>query len=347
MNNLPWTSPRVGLVCAFSRRHSKCSASQSLHSRMRTFPIVLVLAVGLFVLGGRHLVTGSMFGAPLSYPPRMDSARADLSRTLSASFDARANALATAQQRVAAVLARSFRSVNVSLTQPPPTMTRAQSAPPSRPPPPSPFTLGNYSAAASALAASDRGCNPRAHAGYGGGSLGWGMSFKVETAQECCDACRAHAQTCVSADAKGKVYYRRKWQGTVVDERCASVMSSNELGTHAAQPCNVFVFCPTPLAEGSLCWSNDVWNHSYGELEAPLLTDARAVRPDPRPRPCLKPGECWLKNQQHPDRPWAGAYLDYPAGYRKKHRTAPALVQWMSGSLTSNSVQIDGPHWHW
>ena len=30
-------------------------------------------------------------------------------------------------------------------------------------------------------------CQPTLHAGFNGGSLNWGMSFKVETAQQCCD----------------------------------------------------------------------------------------------------------------------------------------------------------------
>ena len=257
--------------------------------RMRTFPVVLVLAVGLFLLGGRRLVTGSMFvGAPLRAPPRTESSS---DRASTASFDERASALAAAQQRVAALLGRSILSVNAPLARPlhvsPPPMASRPPPPASRPPPPNPvasqtFTMGNYSAAASALAATDQGCNPRAHAGYAGGSLGWGMSFKVETAQECCDACRAHALMCVGADSAGKVYYRRKWQGAAIDERCASVMSSNELGTHAAQPCNIFVFCPTPLAEGSLCWSNDVWNHSYGEPAVRHHSTTGTI-PDTRP----------------------------------------------------------------
>ena len=81
--------------------------------------------------------------------------------------------------------------------------------------------------------------------------------------------------------------------------------------------CNTWVYCSYPL-----CWSNDVWNHSYGE--------------------------CWLKNQPRPEKPEAGAYGAYPAGYRKKHRTTPELVQWMSGSLaTTPTITIDGPKWHW
>ena len=30
-------------------------------------------------------------------------------------------------------------------------------------------------------------CQPTLHAGFNGGSLNWGVSFKVETAQQCCD----------------------------------------------------------------------------------------------------------------------------------------------------------------
>ena len=198
---------------------------------------------------------------------------------------------------------------------------------------------------------------------------------------KCCEACKAHARTCGSADSKGKVYYTRMWEGKTTEERCPATMSSNELGTHPAERCNVFVYCPTPIAEGGLCWSNDVWNHTYGEVS---VHEANARRPTvrpcarlfPSPSPCFQStttpiassssseadrrrraltpmslarlrSQCWLKNQANPARPWAGAYGGYPAGYRKKHRTTPPLVQWMSGSLTDQPVRIDGPHWHW
>ena len=85
------------------------------------------------------------------------------------------------------------------------------------------------------------------------------------------------------------------------------LLPTHQAGTRTAQPCNVYVFCPTRPSDGGLCWSNDVWNHSYGE--------------------------CWLKHQADPSRPEAGAYGAYPAGYRRKHRTAPEQVQWMSGLL--------------
>jgi hypothetical protein len=167
-------------------------------------------------------------------------------------------------------------------------------------------------------------CHPMLHAGYAGGSLSWGMTFKVESAAECCEACRAHAKVCRNSNASGSVYYTRIFSGSSEDMRCAATMSSNEDGTHKALPCNVWVYCPTPVSEGGLCWSNDVWNHTTGE--------------------------CWLKNQPNPARPWAGAYGEYPEQYRRKHRSAPQEVQWMSGSLTavpSDPIKVDGPHWHW
>ena len=99
------------------------------------------------------------------------------------------------------------------------------------------------------------------------------------------------------------------------------LLPTHQAGTRTAQPCNVYVFCPTRPSAGVLCCSNDVWNHSYGE--------------------------CWLKHQADPSRPEAGAYGAYPAGYRRKHRTAPEQVQWMSGSLSPTPLTVDGPKWHW
>ena len=197
-----------------------------------------------------------------------------------------------------------FVSPPPPLTSPPPPPPLASSPPP----------RDSYHA--------DPSCHPTQHAGFNGGSLNWGMSFKVYTAQECCDACKAHARICVPGSG-GTVYFRRiTWEGKAVDERCAGSMNSNEHGSAKAQPCNIFTYCPTPLAAGGLCWSNDVWNHTYGE--------------------------CWLKHQPRPERPEAGAYGAYPDGYRRKHRTAPELVQWMSGSLaTTPTITVDGPKWHW
>ena len=46
------------------------------------------------------------------------------------------------------------------------------------------------------------------------------------------------------------------------------------------------------------------------------------------------------ENQRNPARPEAGAYGAYPAGYRKKHHTAPPMVQWMSGVLSDAGLQL-------
>ena len=159
-----------------------------------------------------------------------------------------------------------------------------------------------------AAAAADASCNPTLHLGVGGGSLGWGMSFKVATAQECCDACRSHAQTCASHNATGKIYYERSWSGKTISERCPSSMSSNEDGTHPAKPCNVFVFCPTPLAQGGLCWSNDVWNHTYGEVRRSTPQHVYA---------CLlrMPMHACMHDEVRRSTPWRAyaRHMDYPA----------------------------------
>ena len=83
----------------------------------------------------------------------------------------------------------------------------------------------------------------------------------------------------------GKVYMTRTWEGKQIEERCPATMTSNEAGTHKAQPCNVFVFCPTKPSDGGLCWSNDVHNHTYGEcwLEIPN------PYPNPNPNPHANP----------------------------------------------------------
>ena len=80
-------------------------------------------------------------------------------------------------------------------------------------------------------------------------------------------------------------------------------------------------------------------------LATTKLLAVRLLSHDSPPAPL--PSRSWLKNQPHPERPEAGAYGDYPDGYRKKHRTTPPLVQWMSGSLATKALVVDGPKWHW
>lgn len=80
----------------------------------------------------------------------------------------------------------------------------------------------------------DPTCNPTLHAGFQGGSLNWGMSFKTRTAEECCNACKAHAKTCVPG-AGGRMYMNRTtFGGKVVREYCAETQTSNELGVAKA-----------------------------------------------------------------------------------------------------------------
>jgi hypothetical protein len=167
----------------------------------------------------------------------------------------------------------------------------------------------------------DASCWPTLHAGYGGGAFTWGMTFKVETAAACCAACKEHARVCGGPGAEGTVFTTREFKGEQTKERCSKSMGSNEGDKATVGKCNTWVFCPTPESQGGLCWSNDVWNHTYGE--------------------------CWLKHQANPARPYAGAYKGYPEAYRKKHRTTPPMVQWMSGVLSEKPPVVDGPHWHW
>lgn len=195
---------------------------------------------------------------------------------------------------------------------------------PSPPPPPSPppstlaQAISNRIAASIAAEAAEdlksdysRACNPVPNAGFSGGAFTWGITFRVESAAECCSACQAHQRVC-GPNSIGQVYHTRIWQGAASAARCLPMPGTKELRT----TCNVWSFCGEER-----CWSSDKWNHTRGE--------------------------CWLKYQKDPFRPLAPAYGAYPAKYRERHATAPPLVQWTSGSLTdgSKSISVDGPHW--
>ena len=80
--------------------------------------------------------------------------------------------------------------------------------------------------------AADARCQPTLHAGFSGGALNWGPRFKVETAQECCDACRAHAAKCTDPAMAGQVYMTRRWEQQQIDERCPATMTSNEVSEY-------------------------------------------------------------------------------------------------------------------
>ena len=83
--------------------------------------------------------------------------------------------------------------------------------------------------------AADARCQPTLHAGFSGGALNWGPRFKVETAQECCDACRAHAAKCTDPAMAGQVYMTRRWEQQQIDERCPATMTSNEVGEYVSE----------------------------------------------------------------------------------------------------------------
>ncbi|KAG8459011.1 hypothetical protein KFE25_006556 [Diacronema lutheri] len=91
-------------------------------------------------------------------------------------------------------------------------------------------------------------CVHHAHAGFDGSAFTWGMSFKTATAQECCEACQAHASICSAPGSHGARFWRARLSGAL--GRCGK----------QGVGCNVFVHCPTPL-----CWANDIHNHTFGE----------------------------------------------------------------------------------
>ena len=68
--------------------------------------------------------------------------------------------------------------------------------------------------------------------------------------------------------------------------------------------CNSWVFCPEPL-----CYSPDIWNHSFGE--------------------------CWLKQLVDPSAPPVNMRGEYTNRYRSRrgHGHAPPRVQWVSGTV--------------
>ncbi|KAL4451841.1 hypothetical protein ABPG75_007503 [Micractinium tetrahymenae] len=65
------------------------------------------------------------------------------------------------------------------------------------------------------------------HADYDGPALRWGLTHKLASAAQCCQACKKLSQ--------------KQPDGS---------------------RCNVWVYCPSPTGE---CWSPDIWNHTTGE----------------------------------------------------------------------------------
>eukprot|EP00966_Prymnesium_polylepis_P207811 4813765-Prymnesium_polylepis.2 len=73
----------------------------------------------------------------------------------------------------------------------------------------------------------------------------WGLTFRVKSAAECCQACARHQALCGKGEeSKGKAYWHD-------GRRCSG---------RRAKTCNAWVFCGGPR-----CFSYDVHNHSFGE----------------------------------------------------------------------------------
>lgn len=70
-------------------------------------------------------------------------------------------------------------------------------------------------------------CYMEEHADYEGPSLTWGLTYKLASAAQCCQACKEKQEP----DGEGR-------------------------------RCNVWVYCPSPTGD---CWSADIWNHTTGE----------------------------------------------------------------------------------
>ena len=191
-----------------------------------------------------------------------------------------------AAKRTAAIselLASDMRTLASEMRSPPPPPLVSPPPPLTSPPPPPPLASSppprdSYHA--------DPSCHPTQHAGFNGGSLNWGMSFKVYTAQECCDACKAHARICVPGSG-GTVYFRRiTWEGKTVDERCAGSMNSNEHGSAKAQPQRLHLLPDAARRGRPLLVERRVESHVRRVLaEAPAAARAarsRRVRRVPR-----------------------------------------------------------------
>ena len=73
----------------------------------------------------------------------------------------------------------------------------------------------------------DAQCGEEPHSDTGGDAVVFGINHRTDSAQQCCDKCRAHAAN----------------------------------PRNSKRPCNSWVFCPLPI-----CWGLDTgWNHTFGE----------------------------------------------------------------------------------
>lgn len=155
----------------------------------------------------------------------------------------------------------------------------------------------------------DDRCHADPNAGYDGHAFTWGMAFKVANAAECCDACRAHATICGGGGGGGKrsaASAEPFWRASGQD---GDTVCGPDPDPAKGFFCNVWVFCPEET-----CWSNDVHSHTKGE--------------------------CWLKHQRDPSRPYSPSRGRYPDQHREAHPTSPEVVQWTSGVLVPPGTKV-------
>jgi hypothetical protein len=202
------------------------------------------------------------------------------------------------------------------------------------PPPPPPSAIdfaSKVDAEAQVLTPSMAGLSCHAREGYdiaGDAAYVWGLAFNVANAAECCAACAAQQQTCGSAAARGKGFWR------------ASRRERTQGRCGGAGRCNAWVFCPgsdDTVGAEDRCFSYTIHNHSRGE--------------------------CWLKhesNMSHPiaagptlpgrmrhaprrDWPWAVAVNVWPW-------EVPEKIAWQAGLLAERSAPVwrgtQKPDWH-
>eukprot|EP00242_Pyramimonas_sp_CCMP2087_P001695 CAMPEP_0198228062 /NCGR_PEP_ID=MMETSP1445-20131203/111713_1 /TAXON_ID=36898 /ORGANISM="Pyramimonas sp., Strain CCMP2087" /LENGTH=205 /DNA_ID=CAMNT_0043908311 /DNA_START=391 /DNA_END=1008 /DNA_ORIENTATION=+ len=81
-------------------------------------------------------------------------------------------------------------------------------------------------------------CNAVANLDLDGPAVAWGLSFRKDSAAECCEACMRHTKQPGQAGA-----------------------------------CNSWVWCPE-----AVCWAPDIWNHTYKECWLKVQDDFRAPK---------------------------------------------------------------------
>ena len=196
----------------------------------------------------------------------------------------------------------------------------------------------------------DERCNAKEHLDFDGPAVSWGMSFKMDSAAECCKACMEHTRK----------------PGQPAD-------------------CNSWVWCPE-----AVCWSPDIWyvaaarecrvrrtrttrwlaetrelgdgrrNHTFGECWLKIQDDIRSPQVKERfhglqelggstAAPLLRatassshmPLRARLLSEARGGirgRRQKNAEGAYSAQFRGEHKTAPEWVPWMAGVIDRSQL---------